>query len=109
MLAPAPGYKAFDLSPTFDTKVMMIDFRLRSGRIHTLPYFSLASIQFEPSSRITLAFGNTLVTLLGRNLDKLRAQLVLHGVVFVQEAFDGQGRLLGDAAEVVERIEIVVA
>lgn len=102
-------YEAFGLSPTFDTKVMMVDFRLRSGRIHSLPYFSLSSVQFEPSpALVTLAFGTTLVSFLGRNLEKLRAQLAQHAVVWVQEAFDGQARLLPESAEVVEGIEIVV-
>jgi hypothetical protein len=102
-------YEAFGLSPTFDTKVMMVDFRLRNGRIHSLPYFSLSAVQFEPSPcRVTLAFGTTLVTLLGRNLERLRAQLVLHAVVWVQEAFEAEARLLGDALAVVEGIEVVV-
>ena len=111
LLHPRPdGYQAFRVSPTFESHVPMLVFRLRTGRCVALPYFALARADFDPSAQaVALEFGATLVELLGRHLEPLYLAVTEQAAVRVDEATAPEAALLGVAECVVERVTVRAA
>jgi hypothetical protein len=100
-------YQAFGVSATFEAHIPMVTFRHKTGRCVSLPYFSLARADYDPSLQaVELAFGGAVVELLGRNLEPLFEALSRHAAVTVDEATAPEAALLPAAACVVERLAV---
>lgn len=68
-----------------------LGFQLKNGSFHSLPYYEIGEIYFEPSAGIVLFFRMGLVRIEGRNLKKLYQQLHARKVVEIREFSENAG------------------
>jgi len=85
---------------------IMLDCRASSGHRQAFGYMLLASIIYEPGTTISMLFGETIVTLTGRNLDRLYDALVQHRVPYVQEGNEAEGELKPEDEPHIESLSI---
>lgn len=100
-------YQAFGVSRRAFGGESLIDFITRDGNHHALTYSHLYDITFNPSTGIEISFSDHVVTLKGRCLKQGYEQLLRQRIVWISEAIESQGRLLGDGQPVVSEIRIV--
>ncbi|HEY4313823.1 MAG TPA: hypothetical protein VGN12_30570 [Pirellulales bacterium] len=91
-------------------RAIMLELRLRGGRVEACGYMWLDNATFDPSEGITLYFARKVVKISGRNLDtqirpgvNLFEALLRHRVTWLREA-DLADQFYGKIA--IERIEV---
>jgi hypothetical protein len=96
-----------DARPAIPTP--MLDVVFRSGAIVSFSYAYLTRIDFDPSGKLALCFGDDVVVIEGRNLFTMRDKLRMHKASEIQEGDDAEDELKPESAAHVERIRIVDA
>jgi len=89
-----------------ESEALMLDIRLRSGRIVSLPYSWLLAADYLPEGKLLLDFGKYKVTAEGKNLLPVRKRIAQHRARFIQEGTDIERGLKDEDAVHFERIEI---
>jgi hypothetical protein len=86
---------------------IMLDCRFKDDRRQAFGYAYLSSLGYD-GGLITLLFGETTVTVEGRNLQRLYDALCQHRVPFIQEGLDAEEALKPEDEPHIERIEVHV-
>lgn len=100
--------KADDM-PEESRQALMLDIRLASGRIVSLPYAWLSVADYLPEGKLLLDFGKYKVTAEGRNMLPVRESITEHRTRFIQEKTDAERGTKDEDALYFERIEITRA
>lgn len=94
-------------------RAVMLELRMRDGRVTALAYAWLDLATLDPSEGIVLGFGGRKVTIKGRNLQaevrpnvRLFQALVRHRVPWLQEADEHRNLEAPKGAMVIEEIKI---
>jgi hypothetical protein len=102
----AEALESFQEARSQSREALMLDIRLTSGRIVSLPYSSLELADYLPDGRLLLDFGKRLVTAEGRNMLRVRELISEHRARFIQEGTDIERGLRDEDAVHIEHIEI---
>lgn len=84
----------------------MLDVVFKSGSIVSFSYAYLTKIEFEPTGRMSLHFGDDIVVMNGRNLQEVRQKVRLHKADEIVEGVEAEDALKPENASHIERIEI---
>lgn len=84
---------------------LMLEVRLRGGERVALGYGYLIATEYEPTGLI-LTFQRHVVTVTGRNLDRVYRGVVNHALLEIAETDEAEQIEAGDRAEVVESVAV---
>jgi hypothetical protein len=102
----AEAEESYQEARTHSRETLMLDIRLASGRIVSLPYSALEFVDYLPDGSLLLDFGKRHVRTEGRNMLRVRELIIEHRARFIQEGADlEQGPKDADALHF-ERIEV---
>jgi hypothetical protein len=85
----------------------MLDVVFKSGAIVSFSYAYLTRIDFDPSGKLEMYFGDDVLVVEGRNLRDMRQKVRLHKADEIHEGNEAEGALKPESSAHVDSIQIV--